>query len=239
MSTPPRDHRGPIEDLEWARRLPARAISPGPSPRLHGYDVYGDLAQHYRFAELVLTGLRGEAPSRAEGELIEAVMTFLAPCTVAEPPSHIAVLSRACGARASSIIAASAVALAEQAAAIVGEHLPLLEWLAEPRGAPPEPFRCRDPEQRIAVDKLREHVRRTATSVRIELLEHDPTLLAALLAVAYRAGLRDPDHLQALIVTARLPVVLAEGFAYPRGNRRDYPLDLPSFRYSPGEPEVP
>ncbi len=239
MSTPPRDRRGPIEDLEWARRLPARVISPGPSPRLHGYDVYGDLARHYRFAELVLTGLRGEAPTRAEGELIEAVMTFLAPCTVAEPPSHVALLSRACGARASSIIAASAVTLAEQAAAIVDDHLPLLEWLAEPRGAPPEQFRCRDPQQRAAVDALREQVRRGAESVRIELLEHDPTLLAALLSIAHRAGLRDPDQLQALIVTARLPVVLAEGLAYPRGNRRDYPLDLPSFRYSPDDSGVP
>lgn len=231
MSNPPQGPRGPIEDRDWPQRLPARVVSPGPRPHIHGYDVHGDLAQHYGFAELVLTALRGEAPSPAEGELFDAVLTFLSPCSIAEPPSHVAVLSRACGARTSSLIGASAVTLAEQAAAIVEQHLALLAWLDDPRGAPPDGFRCRDHHEREAVDAFRERVRRAALAV--ELLEHDPTLLAALLAAAHRSGLRRTDQLQALVVTARLPVVLAEGLAYPKGNRREYPIDLPRFRYDP------
>jgi hypothetical protein len=235
MSAPRQRLRGPMEDLDWPRTLPARVVTPGPRPRLHGYDVHGDLAQHYGFAELVLTALRGEAPTSAEGELLEVTLMFLAPCSVAEPPSHVAVLSRACGARTSSMIAASAVTLAEQAAAIIEQHLALIEWLCEPQVELPEQFRCLDPHEREAVVALRSRVGRT--NLDVIALEHDPTLMAALLATAHRSGLRRPDQLQALLVTARLPVVLAEGLAFPKGGRREYPADVPHFQYDPTEPE--
>lgn len=234
-SEPPQGPRGPIEDRDWPQRLPAHVVSPGPRPRIHGYDVHGDLAQHYRFAELVLTGLRGDAPDAAEGELFDAVLSFLAPTTMAEPPSHVAVLSRVCGAQTSSLVAASAVTLAEQAAAIVDEHRLLVAWLDAPHGPPPDRFRCRHHDEREAVAAFRSRAERAGLSV--ALLEHDPTLLAALLAAAHRTGLRSPDQLEALIVTARLPVVLAEGLAHPAGNRRTYPIDLPRFRYAPDTSE--
>ncbi|HEX6764634.1 MAG TPA: hypothetical protein VF103_04130, partial [Polyangiaceae bacterium] len=54
---------GPLEKAPFPAQLTARVMTPGKNPRLHGYDVEGDLAAHYTTSELVLLSLTGELPS--------------------------------------------------------------------------------------------------------------------------------------------------------------------------------
>lgn len=229
-----RSPRGPIEDLEWPTTLEARVVEPGPAPRIQGYDVQSDLARHYGFAELALVALGGEAPSRELGRLLEIVMLFLSPCSVAEAPGHGALLVRACGARTPAVLASGAIALAEEAATVVAEHGALLEWLDDPTSPFPATCRCPTEAEREAVGRFRDAIEEHG--VELAVLEHDPSLRAALLAAAHRCGVRDAERLQALWVLARLPAVMAEGLQHERANLRRYPIDLPHFHYVPPEP---
>lgn len=232
MSEPPRPRpelRGPIEDLPWAATLEARVFTPGHRPRAHGLDVYGDLAQHYRASDVVLTSLRGEPPSTAESELFDAALAFLVPFTVGEAPTHAAVLTRACGAPVSAVMAVGTALLAEHTAAVLERHAVLLRWL-DTGGSPlPEEFRCSSDEEREAVALLARRVERCG--IELPILDHDPTLLAGLLAACHRCGLRDPDRLAAVLMIARVPGLLAEGLAALHGERRSYPLDVPHYQY--------
>lgn len=231
---PPRPElEGPIEDLTWATTLQARVFTPGTRPRSHGYDVFGDLAQHYRASDLVLTSLRGEPPSVAESELFDAVLAFLGPLTVGEAPTHAALLTRACGAPTASVAAVGAALLAEHTADLLERHAALLVWLDAPGSPLPEAFCCRSEDEREVVGLLARRVRNSGLEVPI--LGHDPTLLAGLLAACHRCGLKDRERIAAVVMTARLPGLLAEGLAAAHGERRTYPIDLPHYRYLHGD----
>lgn len=221
--------RGPIEDLTWARKLPAHVFTDGLRPRLCGFDLYGDLAQNYRASDLVLTGLRGEPPTEAESELFDAILTFLAPVSVGEAPTHGAVLSRLCGAAAPSVTAVGAAVLAHQAADLLDQHVDLLRWLASQVSPLPTAFRCQSEAERGAVGLLAQRVRRSG--VELPILSRDPSLVATLLAACHQCGLTDSGRLQAVIVIAKLPGLLAETLAATSGDRQSYPIDLPAFRY--------
>lgn len=231
--SPPSQHdpRGPIEDLEWPTTLEAHVVEPGPRPRVHGYDVQDDLARNYRFGEVALTALRGEVPSEAIGRLFETVLCFLSPCSAGDAPGHAALLVRACGARTPAVLAGGAVALSEEAAAIVDEHRDLLAWLEEPTAELPRAHVCRSESERQAVRRFEASVH--ACGERLGVLEHDPTLVAALLAAAYHCGARDAERLQAVWLLARLPTVMAEGLHHDPASLRRYPIDLPHFHYVP------
>ena len=90
-------HTGPIEDLSWKKKLQARVVSLDEDPNIHGYSVSEDLAPHYSFCELFLLTLTGELPEKETGKIFETALQFAAPITVAEAPTHAAILARLCG----------------------------------------------------------------------------------------------------------------------------------------------
>src|SRR5687767_7957795 len=133
---------GPIEDHSFPAEIEARVITPGPNPHLHGFSVEGDLALHYRFPELVQVALTGDPPDEAKGRAFDIALQFLAPLAVAEAPTHAAVLARLCGARTSSIVAVTCIALAERARHVVKAHADLLTWLETAEGPLPARYRA-------------------------------------------------------------------------------------------------
>lgn len=225
---PKPEPRSTVERHPWPDKLQARVWASGARPRVHGYDLHDDIARHYGFAELVLTSLRGRAPSREEGSLFEAVMLFLSPTFVSEAPAHTAVVARTVDSRWPAIIACGSTVLAEQAHALVEQHAELLRWLDDPSGPFPEPARCHDDEERLAVARFASRAEQSTLS--IPALAHDPTLFAAILAAAHCCGIAGPEAMSAMVVVARLPGVLSEALR-PGGKLREYPMDLPHVTY--------
>lgn len=220
---------GPIEDLQWPTTLRARVFTPGSRPHSHGFDVFGDLAQHYRSSDLILTSLRGEPPNAAHSELFDAVLAFFGPICAGEAHTHAALLARACGASTAAVAAVGAAVLAEHTAQLLEHHAPLLRWLESQNTPLPDLFRCRSQDERDIVDLFGRRAR--GSGIDVPILGQDPTLVAGLLAACHCCGLEESDRIAAVIMTARLPGLLAESFSAVRGERRDYPMDLPHFEY--------
>lgn len=220
---------GPLESGQFPDKLTARVITPGARPRVHGYDVETDLARHYGATDLVLLSLTGELPVEPARAAFEVAWLFLAPVSVAHAGPHATVLSRLCGSTASSMLGVAAIGLAEQARALVAEHADLLRWLKSKADALPARYRAQEPEERDAVERLRQAL--AGTGLVVQALEQTPTRDAALLSVLFACGLRRPEQLQAVIVLARLPSALAEGFAERATNFANYPINLPAFAY--------
>lgn len=232
MNAPMKAHealRGPLEVEAFPERLSARVVEPGPTPRVHGYDVESDLARHYRPSDLTLLALTGELPSARVSAAFEVASLFLAPVSVAEAPVHAAVLARLCAAPSSSIAAVASIGLCEQARALVAEHEPLLAWLESGEERLPTRFRSQDPEEAASVTRL-------AVALSEHAFEHavfaqQPTRFAALLSVLFACGLSQPAQLEAAILLARLPSTLAEALAEKPTNFSNYPINLPAYVY--------
>ncbi|MFI5302192.1 MAG: hypothetical protein ACHREM_29225, partial [Polyangiales bacterium] len=56
---------GPVESQPWPTQLDAHVVTPGARPRMHGYDVEGELARSGSLAEIGLLATTGELPSAA------------------------------------------------------------------------------------------------------------------------------------------------------------------------------
>lgn len=218
-----------METLAWPKTLRARVITPGPQPQLHGYDVEADVSSEYGFAEMILLALTGAPPARPAGQAFRVALQFLAPVPISQAPTHAASLARLCGAPTSGIIATGAVALAEQARTLLAEHSSLLLWIESGAGGLPAAHRATSEEERSSVARLRERLGEGGLAVRG--LDGDPGRTAALLLVLHACGLTRPEQMETAIVTARLPCALAEALATEPGRLRDYPIDLPPFRY--------
>lgn len=233
MTNVTHESKGPVEDHAFPDKLTARVITPGSRPRVHGYDVEGDLAPHYRFGESILLALTGEAPDDATGLCFEIAMTFLSPLAVTEAPTHAAVLAHLCAGSAAAITGTAAVALAEQARWLLARHAPLLTWLDDGclRNLP-EIGRAVDDDDRQSVVRLRQALGERAAG---RLPAHDLSRDAALLAVLHSSGLRSAEQLEVAIVVSRLSSTVAEALAGTRGALRDYPMNLPPFVYEEGE----
>jgi hypothetical protein len=192
---PPR-RRGPF-DIDWPEKLTARVVTPGPAPRVHGYDAEGDLAKHYAWTETVLLALTGELPSASRTRAFEIAMSFLAPAPVQEAPTHAAVLARICSVHTSAIVGTAAVALAEQARS----------WMS----------RVNEPADVGGVDDSVERLRHALRHANLSVPGTDGkvTRLGALLATLRFAGLEATEQQEAAMVLARLPCALAEAFATP------------------------
>jgi hypothetical protein len=229
MNAPTGSFRGPVEVADWPDRLSARVTTPGASPRLHGYEVEGDLARHYGAVELLLLTLTGELPDPGRARAAEIALAFLAPVSVAHASAHGAVLARLCGATTSATVGASAVGLAEQARFLLDRHDALLAWLAAPAAELPSQHRSESATETASVTRLRALLEPTGLDVGWFSL--GPTRDAALLGVLYGCGLRRRELLEAALVVARLPVVVAEAFAEKAANFANYPTDLPAYRY--------
>lgn len=220
---------GPLEAAQFPDKLSARVVTPGPRPRVHGYDVESDLARHYAATDLVLLSLTGELPSETVRAAFEIAWLFLAPVSVAHSGPHASVLARLCGATPSSIIGVAAIGLAEQARALLAEHAELLRRLRSEAPVLSERYQSRETEERAAVERLRLALGSSGLSV--PALEQYPTRDAALLSVLFACGLRRTEQLQAVVVLARLPCALTEGFAERPTNFAKYPINLPAYAY--------
>jgi hypothetical protein len=229
MSTPAVSFRGPVEAATWPEQLDARVTTPGTSPHLHGYDVEGDLAQHYRATELTLFTLTGELPTPGIARAAEIALAFLAPFSVAHAATHGAVVARLCGATTSATVGVSAVGLAEQARFLLDRHEGLLAWLETRDGDLPPDYRSPSALETASVQRLRTLLQ--PTGVDVSWFVWMPTRDAALLGVLHACGLRRRELLEALLVVARLPAVVAEAFAERPANFENYPTDLPAYRY--------
>lgn len=220
---------GPIEDHAFPPHVEARVVTPGADPRLHGFSVESDLAVHYRFPELVQVALTGAVPDEARGRAFDIALQFSAPLAVSEAPTHAAVLARLCGARTSSILAVTCIALAERARTLVAEHHDLVAWLDDPAGELPVRFRARGAEDRASVERLRGAL--AAAAIAVPALEHDPDRQSALFMTLHFAGLTRAEHLETALVLASLAPSLAEAEAHRAGAFEQYPMRLPDFAY--------
>jgi hypothetical protein len=218
-----------VETYPWPEELRCHVVEPGDDPRLHGYSIERDLARHYRFLDGVLLALSGELPSEAQSNAFDVALTFLAPLSMAEAPTHAAALAQICGSRSSSIIAVGAVALAERARHIVSEAAPLLSWLTAPGASLDPAFTARTDEDRQATQRLRDAL--AARGIHIASLEQPLSRSAALIAALWYSGLTRPEQIEAALVFASLPAVSAEAFSHGVASFRDYPMQLPPFEY--------
>jgi hypothetical protein len=220
---------GPFDVAPWPETLTARVVTPGPRPRVHGYDSEDDLARNASLAETFLLLLQGELPTRTRARAFEIVAAFLAPVAVNEAPSHAAVLARLCQGTSSAILGTAAIALAEEARFTVARLAPVWEWLEAPTGDVPASIRATNDDDRASVARLRTLLGRAGLGV--SALEYDVERPAALVAAMIACGLPRPHHVEAAWVLVRLPAAYAEAMAEKPGNLREYPANLPPFHY--------
>jgi hypothetical protein len=219
---------GLFDDNPWPEKLTATVVTPGASPRIHGYDVEGDLARNYRFTDLLFLTLTGELPAERESSLFDVAMQLAAPLPVSEAPTHAAVLSRLCGGDAGAVLSTAAIALAEQARYLTAQLASWIAWLSEPSPALPPEALARGDADRLAVVRLREAV---GAREPVPSLAHDISRDAALVACFHACGLRRSDQIERAIAIARLPAAVAEGLAASVGDFRNYPANLPPVAY--------
>lgn len=230
------EHGDPIEDGPWPKSLPARVVTPGARPRIHGYDVEGDLSRSYTFSDLIFLSIVGELPRDEIARPFDVALQFLAPLAVTEGPTHAAVLTRLCGGSTSAIASTATIGNGERARVTLAEHAPFLSWLSSLSSSPspssnagelPAIARARDDDERASVRRLRDAI----APFDAPALAEDLSREAALIALLHACGLRTPDALEAAIVVARLVPSMMESLAWGRGALRDYPMTLPPFAY--------
>jgi hypothetical protein len=230
---PRRRPNGPIEDRPSPTKIEAHVITPGPDPHLHGLSVEGDLALHYRFPELVQVALTGAAPDEANGRAFDIALQFLAPLAIAEAPTHAAVLARVCGARTSSIVAVTCIALAERARHVIAQHGDLLAWLETADGGElPARYRSSSAEDAACLDRLRMAL--ASAGVEVPGLARGLERWTALFMTLHFAGLRRPEQLEAVLVMASLAPTVAEAISHAPGAIANYPINVPAFVYEEG-----
>jgi hypothetical protein len=228
MSAEGREVGGPIDHADWPDKLTARVVKPGQRPAIHGYDVQGDLARHYSFAETVLLALTGELPTTEQGRAFEIALQFAAPAPINEAPTHAAVLARICAGTTSSILGTAAIALAEQARVLLSEHRAWIEALSGIVTSVPHEHRATSGDERGSVERLRQAL---GDCVDLPVLAKDVSWPAALLAVLHACGLHRAEQMECALVMAKLPVAAAEALATPAGSFRKYPVLLPPIAY--------
>ena len=219
----------PIDETAWPEQLTAHVVAPGDDPRIHGYAVQADLAPHYTFPEVALLSLTGEPPSKEAGAAFSTALVWLSPVSIAEAPSHAAVLAKICGGRHAQVVSTGVVGLAEQARFVLDAHASLLSWLSDPGTGFPADARCSDDAEKRAV-RVFAHSLPTSYQ-RLDVFDNEPTLIAALIAVLHSAGLTNAAQLETAWTFARLPVMAAESMAAEPGDYRNYPTNVPTYVY--------
>lgn len=206
-----------LDSITWPDKLSAKVVQPGDAPRLYGYDVHRDLAQHYRWSELLFLSLTGELPEEALAPAIEVALIFLSSVSVAEAPGHAAVLAGLCGLVNSAAVSVVTMTLAEEARSFL-EHYKAL---------PKEAVMPSQQDEGIAELRQRLDERNISNIV----LETRLGVLGAALSVLEQCGLSETSQLEAIWVITRLPVALAEARHQPMGKFVHYPTQLPTFKY--------
>ena len=164
---------GPLETGNFPDKLLARVVTPGAEPRLHGYDVENDLAQHYSPSEVAFLAITGELPEADASAALNAVLVFTAPVSVACAPTHAAVLAQLCGANSGATLGVAAIALAEQVKYLLDEHSELLHWLNNSEADYPKQFCCENIEDEYAVRRLSVALR--PSRLPVPIFGHHPT----------------------------------------------------------------
>lgn len=219
--------KGPVEDLSWDKKLKARVVTPGAHPRIHGYDVRGDLMKYIDLPELILLTLTGELPTKEATTAFEKTMIFISPVSVNEAPVHASVLAGLCGSDSTGRAGVAAITLAQQARFTVAEHRDLLMGLKI--GHVPEGFG--DTEETALLLKA---LQDGGVDFPEEFKRLAPT--AAALAILHECcGLTTAEQLEQALLMARMPCALAEAGAVKPGDFREYPIELPRFEYTDGE----
>lgn len=220
---------GPLELGSFPNQLMARVVTPGPYPCLHGYDIESDLTMHYSPTEVAYLALTGELPQPEVAAALEAILVFASAISIAHAATHAAVLARLCGAPSTSILGIAAVGLAEQVKWLLDDHEDLLAWLLKPTDTFPSTYCSSDETDHVAVENLRAAL--VSVGLHVPTLNELPTRNAALLAALHRCGLVARHQLEAVVVWARLPIVMAEAMQEQAGNFKEYPVNLPHYRY--------
>jgi hypothetical protein len=222
---------GPLENgASFPNVLRARVVTPGDQPRLHGYDVEGDLAGHYQPSDVLFLTLTGELPSDAVSRAFAVALIFIAPVAVTHASTHAAVVGRLCGAPAASTFGVAAIGVAEHARHLVDEHEDLLGWLRAPRGQLPERYRATSTSHHTAVERLERAL--APTGLAVPGLAERPSREAALVMLLFACGFKRRERLEAVIALARLPSAIAEALAERPTNFGNYPINLPRFVYT-------
>lgn len=219
--------RGPLEVGHWPETLQARVVTPGPAPKVHGYDVEDDLARYYSWLDLSFLALTGELPSTSVSAALNVAAIFLSPLSTAHASTHATVLSRLCGASTSETIGVAAIAMGERSRWILDEHALWVQWCANQASPFPEQFRGICESDRKSVDRLRRALE--STGLAIPGLERSPTRTAALILVLYICGIRCRQQLEAALSLFALPSAVAEAFGENVANFGNYPINLPTF----------
>ncbi len=220
---------GMLDAIESPSRIKATVIEPGEEPRLHGYAVESDLAHNYKSSEILYLALSGELPATPDiSAAFEVTLVFLSCVGANEGPTHAALLARLCNAPSRALLEVAAVGLAERAHFVVEGLGALLQWLSAAEGPPPQQYCTADPGAERTVARLRA---RLPSSFAVPALAHPLSRPAAIAAVLHACGLRRPDQLEAVWTLAAIGPTFAEGLAAKPFGIREYPMNLPAFRY--------
>ena len=204
----------PINAVDWPDKLPARVVEEGRAPRLQGYEVDGDLARHYHFADVVFLALTGELPKEKTSGLFERILILLSPANAGSAATHAAGVSRLCGASEAAVFATSAGLLAQTAASGEVSHL---GW--------------EEPALEEALARLFEE-----EGFEVPWTRGVPASEAVASALE-ACGLTSEQQRVAAVAIGALPASIAEALAWRRGGFKTYPMNLPAFRYEEDEDE--
>jgi hypothetical protein len=219
---------GMIDAVDWPQKLTATVIEPGEDPRIHGYAIESDLARNYGSVDILYLALTGELPSSDLSRGFEVAMSFLACVGINEGPTHAAFLARLCNAPARAVLQVAAVALAERASFEVQGLLGFLAWLETATDKPPSQYVTDDPAHARSIERLRAAL---PTSFAVPPLSHSLTRPAAIAAVLHACGLRRPEQFELVWMLAAVGPAFAEGMTAKPLAFREYPMDIPAFRY--------
>jgi hypothetical protein len=224
----------PLESVEWLEKLTARVMTASYPPLLHGYNIEGDLARYYSFAETAYLAITGVCPTIVQGRAFDAILIFASWAPINEAPTHAAHLARVCAGTTSSIQSVAAIALAEQARCILDIHQDWLTALnsgsADEIGKEAVKYPCTSETEHASVLAIRR-----AFSLLISgcHLHHDVSRTATIIAAFHALGLRERHQIERTIVLAKMTSVVAEALAAHPGRIMDYPTLLPNFEYDP------
>ena len=168
--------------------------------------------------------------SREQARAFDVALTFLAPTTVAEAPTHAALIARVCVATTSTLSGTAAIGLAEQSRFDLSRYAAFISWLNAPTAEFPADFVASSLEARVRVSAIKNALI-TRGGVIPSQLDHDLDETAALIAVLFACGLTTLAQVEVVRTLARFPFAMAEAFASPPAGHKEYPLMLPTIRY--------
>lgn len=222
---------GPFDVEAWPERLACHVVDPSPNRRIHGYDVQGDLARQCDPLDVAWLSLSGELPSASEREALRTALVLLSPVHAGEAPAHATLLARIAGAPPHLLPAIASVGLGEMANAEWQRFAGLRRWLDEREGPVPQAARA-EPATAEAQQSQEALALQSKKWFGANALPSAPQWNRTALghALLHLLGL-DELSVVALLVWARLPVVIAEARHLQPAAVRAYPARLPNYEY--------